>query len=327
MRKRIMLRGTVVLLVSLGLTAAGMLVSEPRADSPGEYHARDALVEDSVGIGSVATGRLDVDERMRSVQGTGRAAALVAPVFYDGFESGDIRGAIGGEWFAPASRRVVGSHPHSGTYSLIGRHPAREDLRDSSDEIRAHVFNGSHENWVEWYLWIPGNYAHRAQSRGGENNKYFLVSGRDDPFEWRTPPGNWAIWFEWERSENPGAISKTRVKYGVEGTRLFENPLGTHRSAPFRDVILESDRATWVHFCVYVKTATNQAAADGAFHLFKNGDTIITNYDMPLGGVDSSQVLSGLVLGGWANSGYDEQTDFYVDDVSVYTSDPGTCAY
>ena len=245
----------------------------------------------------------------------------VTPVFSDGFESGDLKAASGGSWYNRTNAEVSKEMARTGSHSLRFRYRGHA-TKDSTAEIRARVTKAAAEIWLEWYLLVPQNYAHRS-TPAPANNKFWIV-GYDDKLHggWQEP-GGWTARMEL----NPGqgsVVSKSRFVYGNETSKASsENAAGTGPKVKQCEVIDGADRGSWVRFGVHFKVASSISASDGEMHFYKNGKLLLSNEGFPWGGVSETTPVDCFELLGWSNSGFASDTVFYVDDVKLYTTDPG----
>ncbi len=311
------------------LVFALLFLLQAGCDSPGEVsmEAVDAFV---------ATEAEARDAFFRTDSGAADAAAAqdsgpatidsgvptVAPIFSDGFESGDLEGAEGGSWYGGVRRGVSDEFARTGTYALRFDYPGNEDLAvDSFSEVRAtFAGNDAPEIWLEWWLFVPANYEHR-DGDGGDNNKFVIV-GYDDKLHggWQEP-GGWTTRMEVLPDSAEGAHSRGRIVYGNESTGFSsEYDLDDRRPS---GVISDRDRGRWVRYGFHVRLAESIEVRDGEVALYKDGELMAENLGVPLAGFDFANPINCFELMGWANSGFDEDTVFYIDDVRVYADDPG----
>ena len=243
-------------------------------------------------------------------------------IFEDGFESGDLNGAVGGSWYGGTRRTVTDEAARTGSHALRFEYVGDEDPgADAFSEIRA-TFSGSDapEIWLEWYLFVPENYAHRDDPGGPDNNKFVIV-GYDDKLHGRwQEPGGWTTRMEINPDPAEGALSRGRIVYGNEDTGVSAN-FDLEDSRP-SGVIHEEDLGRWVRYGYHVRLADSIAARNGEVSLYKDGVLFAHNRNVPLAGFESATPINCFELMGWANSGFTETTVFYIDDVRVYDTDP-----
>jgi uncharacterized protein YjdB len=243
-------------------------------------------------------------------------------VFSDGFESGDPWNATGGRWYDLVRAQVSSENPRTGDYSLRFFYPGNPDPAvDAWSEIRGEFpANPAPEIWLEWYLYIPTNYVHRDPG-GGNNNKFWIV-GYDDKLHggW-AEPGGWTTRMEIVPGWSTGDISAGRTVYG---NQTLGGSSAWDLAQPWRSGIIREEHAgTWVRYGVHVKTASSESAADGQIDVWVNGVMRVHNPNVALATGSFAHPINCFELMGWANSGFVEDTIFYIDDVKVYTSNPG----
>jgi hypothetical protein len=88
-------------------------------------------------------------------------------------------------------------------------------------------------------------------------------------------------------------------------------------------VFTSEDRGRWVQFRFHAKAGT-VAGKDGQYQVWKDGMLIA---DLPADWVTAEgegyDYYRKGYLFGWSNSGFDEETVFYLDEFKYYASDPG----
>ena len=211
----------------------------------------------------------------------------------------------------------------TGTYALRFEYAGDEDPgADAFSEIRASFSgNDASEIWLEWYLYVPENYTHRDDPGGPDNNKFVIV-GYDDKLHGRwQEPGGWTARMEILPDDTEGALSRGRIVYGNERTRVSAS-FDLEDPAP-SGVLHEADRGRWVRYGYHVRLASSIDAADGEIALYKDGALVARNTGVPVAGEEYATPVNCFELLGWANSGFTVTTIFYVDDVVVYAADPG----
>ena len=101
---------------------------------------------------------------------------------------------------------------------------------------------------------------------------------------------------------------------------------GSGGPSPFVD---DRTRGRWMHFQFHARLGTGPEALDGLMEIWVDG-VKTTAVDRKTGqpGLDlfNSKGMNyfnqGYLLG-WANSGFDEDTYIFIDDVRFYEDDPG----
>jgi len=238
-------------------------------------------------------------------------------IFDDGFESGDLSHAENGVswWYGMPSPGngptpddikpyVSTEHPKTGSYSLKFSFGGSVD-KDATSEQRFKIASHPKDLWIKFNLFIPSNYKNRASSVPGSNNKFMYVesAGQYVGFEsWMTTDGG------------PGsAYIPMHLKYnGVDRGHDHE---GQH--APY--VQTNTDLNKWHEWIIHVKMATTSSSNDGAVEMWKNGVQVMENLNLPNYSPEYNYFEAGYLLG-YANTGFDENTILYIDDVVFSTS-------
>lgn len=244
----------------------------------------------------------------------------VAPLFADGLGSGDLSHTENGAGWDingqdNGSIAVVSDNPRSGAYSIRFRYDAVADDADSWVELGL-SWPGVPSLWLEYYLWIPANYHHRAQS-STEHHKFLSLWGGDPQGDGK-PKTTFELWRQGEGD------SFLRILHdpdgGPESTELL-----TVADAVAAGGLME--RGQWNRVRVHVDIGTDSAQDDGVLQVWF-GDTLAVNENtVPFWpSPETTLVWNTAYLMGYTNGGYDEQTDFYLDELALYTSNPGWAA-
>jgi len=236
--------------------------------------------------------------------------------FADSFESGDLSKSEGGyAWGSTSSARVGVSNvrPRSGTYSLEITFAGDPDLSADAFEFQNfYLGEDLTEIWVEYYVWIPSNYFHRDADTS-DNNKFFQVWGGNRS----STDKLWAA-IELERGSQVDGNSRMRIirDNNFDISRTIDNT---------GSVVTDSERGSWSQLRFHARIGTFDEK-DGVMRVWWNGVLVSESSDVDLyqdpagGGVNFFE--SGRIFG-WSNSGYSEDTTFYVDDFKIFSSDPG----
>ena len=250
----------------------------------------------------------------------------VSPVFSDGFESGVwSTGEVGGNWYSRNSASLVyvdATNPRTDSYALRFKLSSVPLGTDCSAEARFNLTTPVSELWWEYYTYIPSNYDHRVDPPS--NNKWWIIGYDDNLHAGWDEEGGWTLRMEINPASSPN-ISQTRLVYGFEGSGASSenaNGYGPYLNQ-YTAYITESDLGTWVRWGIYFKLATSQVASDGVCLLYKNGSLILTNSGYPFSGIDYANPADSFEVVGWANSGFTDETIIDIDDMAIYTSNPG----
>ena len=228
-------------------------------------------------------------------------------LFQDGFESGNLNHTQNNIRWSPGGARtsISTTRVRSGVRSLEFSFEAAANGQDSFSEHRI-MLNpgvGYTDLWIRYDLYVPANYYHRTQSDSA-NNKFFALFR--DPY---TSPG-----FQVNFSTEPNGSGGSNID-----VRYFNNGLGQgSRSQASADNFLTStDAGRWHNIIMHFKVPTGQNTNDGVMQLWKNGSEIINITDLASWGGSGMNYFDQAYVLGWSNSGYAQQTDFYVDNFVI----------
>ena len=247
--------------------------------------------------------------------------------FSDGFESGDRSHSENGFSWAVGDGMVAKDYAHSGQYSMRFAYPARDPAKDADVEqrfsIAADASSAPTAIWMEYWVRVPENiqaYLARASAEHDlgktYNNKLFSLWSE----MYDNSLGDAETTVEWTAA---GGFSRIEVRPSVlagadshAGLRPEQPTYYVDRAPIFR----AEDAGKWVRVRIYTKARCR----DEVNLRIWMDDRVVAE----VRGFDSTKA-DGLdyfrrgYLFGWANSGFDEPTTFYVDDFRVYTSNPG----
>ena len=245
---------------------------------------------------------------------TAAGVVFAAPLVNESFENGmpsSVPGVL--SWCPERGNVYVGSDPidgsrvipYQGQLSLAMVHRGKEDGQDSSNECRFNTFASTDEVWVSFNFRVPDNFYHRSQDSSA-NNKWFVLwtdeyesQGLTVAFEyWPDGSGGSRLAYRWVRNGD-------RVP-GHQGHSQF--------------IRVPEDRGKWMHFVMHVKRASSSTSSDGVIQTWirrEGASTYTKLHDVnnaPLSVSGMSQTFNSGYLMGWANSGFDQDTKFYVDN-------------
>lgn len=213
---------------------------------------------------------------------------------------------------------LVDRENKSGGKSLQFFYKGNTDINiDAWAEQRVDLQGQFPELWIAFDILVPANYYNRgAGSDGGENDKVMIV--------YNDFTGNTTM-VDFENFTYSGLGScYLNAQYKVNNTNI--GFAGTY-SSPVKDtynlfgknykfIDQTVDAGKWLHLVFHVKLATSSTASDGVTQVWKNGQKILENLNVP--NFNSSyNHFSGLYLMGWANTGYTQDTYFYIDNFTV----------
>lgn len=243
-------------------------------------------------------------------------------LFSDDFDSYPLNSrpqgtfANGFRW-APGSAGVTVSddHAYSGSKSLRFAYPGKPDPAKMSSQEKRFVIapegtTSIDEIWVEFMIRVPDNWEHR-DSESSDNNKLLALWAED----YHNSRGEALVVFEWGRGSN--SMSSLDLASGAgDDPRAIRQLQG--RAGVRKAVFDASMRGQWIRLRFYVKISTL-----GIIRSWRNNELIA---DLPFpfntaifGG--PNYIRNGYLMG-WSNSGFTRDTDFYIDDFKIWTTDP-----
>lgn len=236
-----------------------------------------------------------------------------AAFFQDSFESGDVSHTENGtRWGIAEAPRVVISNAlaHTGSYSMRFRYAPTAPGADYTSEARFYFGTQRNEVYIRYYIYFPTNYAHRNDG-GPTNNKFMILYQSGATYS--TNP----IVLGAELEQGSTAISNITGKgwkVGYPARLSYASGAYGYYSAFPQWRITSADLGKWLCFEWHFKR--DSGAGDGAFQLWVDGVRVAGATNLSYEGASSFSGYFGEgYLMGWANSGFDQQTDFYIDDV------------
>lgn len=236
------------------------------------------------------------------------SAPASAQVFFeDTFESGDLRTTQNGfRWGDSTAATVSAERAKSGGRSLKLNFAAVPRGEDSFAEQRFELGRNYPDLWVRYDLYVPSNYTHRSDPPSS-NNKGFLYVWSGD---YGRPDGPGMGPNLWPNSDGTSNASHYVWGPGLD-RHYYEMP----------KAIEAADRGKWVRIVVHYKYAspTNN---DGIAEIWKTRDGVtekILNIRNGAWYVPGQSGFNRGYLLGWANSGFTEQTVFYIDNIAFST--------
>lgn len=237
------------------------------------------------------------------------------PFFTENFDTGSRTDANGFTWGGATQSTVSNTYSHSASYSNKLAFDGVASGLDDRAEQRFNLGQNVTELWVEFELRLPSNYVHRNDSPN--NNKFFRLWGDDYNAGNKVGASTFLtsgvsqIWYEYVyytytnqvgRGPNTAGARSTPVDYGT-GTQTAM--LGA-----------------WTNVRMHFKMPT-AAENDGEWRLWYDG-VLMEEFTAIPGKYDSDiPYWNTGYFYGTANSGYTDATDFYIDDVKFFVTDPG----
>ncbi len=258
--------------------------------------------------------------------------SFAADLFTDSFESGNLSHTENSvKWESGAYTSVTTSVAHTGTHSLLFAYAAGDD---SWAEQRFNLGKDYTEVYIEWYAYYPsgkeGNlgprFAHSAAS-GPKNNK-FLRIWKGDTSDGDEGYSKFYVKLGASTDLSASGTGDERIygEYGTDGGGMGPNgPTGSGTYAGGGEsFITDTYRGRWINMKVHVKVAS-AANNDGVIEIWRDGALISSVKNLaiyPSGGTGNALNVGYLM--GWANAGFAQNTNMYIDDVRISTS--GTAA-
>jgi hypothetical protein len=226
--------------------------------------------------------------------------ASSAVLFQDSFESNARSLTSNGiSWGDSTDNvRVSSARALTGNYALEFPFAGVPMGSDSFEEQRINFGKAYNEIWVKYDLYVPSNYYHRSD--GASNNKFFAIFNND------YRPG---YQVNFSLAPISGGGSKVEVHYYRNGTEQGVTGGATVFSA--------ADLGKWHRIVMHFKVPTSLTSSDGVQELWKNGQQIYSTKTQASNGTSGLNYIDEAYILGWANSGFNERTVMYVDDVVV----------
>lgn len=209
-------------------------------------------------------------------------------------------------WGSKTGVSISSAAAKDSTYSARFFYPARADGGDGWSELRFNLGSPRTEIAIQFDLYIPSNYEHR-NSTGPDNNKFFRL--------WNTSGGYSSDNEKIGASLNPNS-STTGSNLTMEYRDSAREGVGSQGSTS--NFIVPNDYGKWTRFVIYIKAATNSAPA--ILRFYKNG-TLFKQITAPINYDPGTQGYQYGYLLGWSNSGFNQDTVFYIDNVKFYDAD------
>lgn len=240
--------------------------------------------------------------------------AYAGALFYDNFESGNFSYKENGfGWNGTSSGTgdnisVATDIAHSGTRSAKFTYGGGAAGNDAWSELRYILGKNMNDVYIQWYQYFPNGsdglgpkWVHRSESPS--NNKFMRLWSDDySNFTVKTGLSFWAV---------GGGDSQIGPDGGSNQTGL--QLLAPKDSAGMND----SRRGRWVKFQYHAKTATS-ANNDGVIQLWVDDVLTINNTSAALypSNGTGNYFRNGYIMG-WSNSGFDQTSSTYIDDVTI----------
>lgn len=255
-------------------------------------------------------------------------AALAVDIYSTDFESGSFTSQNGFTWTSSVQTTISADQAKSGTYSLKFTFIGGADGTDAFSEQRFSLGGFYPELWISYDLYIPNNYYHR-DSTGSDNNKGLmkLWGGTYAPDTREGPLLGPSFWLNGGGTSNSIVYAASRIN-GLDNVNNhhWDGPGNTyHDPGSTSQAIKNNDKGHWMNIVIHAKYATI-ANNDGIFEAWKTdwqGNTVklhdITNgawYGTKPNSTEPARGFDSGYLLGWANSGFDNDTFLYIDNIT-----------
>ena len=245
------------------------------------------------------------------------------PFFTDDFSNGVRNDANGFSWLGTdiqTEPRISNERSFSGSHSMRFQYNASAYGGQGWTEERFDTGRYLSELAMEYMLYVPANYKHRVDPNTGGNNKFFSI--------WRDTYGGVAG--SWEISVGTWRTSDTVSNVKFQSTFSARNNVGEQAGRPnFMGAGSALVPGQWNKVQFYVKAATERAGealtADGIMQMFINDALFFSfttgdfnNFNPAFIG---TTLRNGYLLG-YSNSGFDENTVFFIDDFKIWDGRP-----
>ncbi len=253
----------------------------------------------------------------------------VAPLFSDNFESYAVGAQPSGSpWLSNGifpGVNVTDTIAASGNKSLEFIFKGTSNCTDSTEEANFDLGQVYPNLWFDSWWYFPNGtddlgsarYYNRDQafcgSEGSNNNKFidFWGTQLSNPGDSRAAY-NYVLFCMQLWRENSNFIS---------GIDLL---LNQNYVIPDYNLVTNSTVGHWVRVRTYMKSSSGYGVHDGGFKLWVGNNLIwnITNEDTSYSTAYSLGMRYGYLMG-WSNSGFNNETHVYLDNVSWYDQNPG----
>lgn len=241
-------------------------------------------------------------------------ASSGASVYEDGFETGDMSYTGNGFSWSQGSMSPSTDRAYAGNYSLKFVFGPDANLEDSWQEQRFNLGTPCPEIWLEYRIWIPANYYQRTQSAGGNNNKFFCMWDSGD-YHGGAPGA-----MQWFLETWPDGSGNSSLQF------LWGDQYQFWGGGTLPNFILAADKGAWMRIRCHSKPSTYKGASpldgDGIFEMWKNDEKWFDRNDLNWTHETEEFWQRGYVMG-YCNTGFLDETSFYVDEIKWFTSNPG----
>ncbi len=232
------------------------------------------------------------------------AASIGATIFEDDFESGKA----GPYWkdLTYASVKPLpaktGRSGYAMEFHFIGN---VDDKKDATSEARFDLQAEYKDITMQFDLYIPSNYYHAKPSDNADNNKFFRL--------WRV---------KYSEGEQVGASTVSRLNgasaIGADYKQQADWGVSTAMWA-YESFITPADLGKWMTIKINAVAPINDINR-GIIEIWKNNALILRAREVANSEPGEQGWRYGYLMG-WANSGYREDTTFYIDNVKFWVDE------
>ena len=258
--------------------------------------------------------------------------ALAGEIYSTGFESGSLAAGQtqqnGFSWGVGKNTSVSKENPKSGSYSLKFTFPATVLGKDSDSEQKFNLGGKYTDLWIKYDLYIPSNYYHRKDNPANNKGVFHIWGGSYNPPGAEGPK----LGPQFYPTGSDGGSELNMFAKAYIQDKIVLNKVWTCADCTegkSSQGIVPDDKGHWMTITAHVKYAsiTNN---DGICEVWKTnwrGSTIklINIHDGPWYSTQPTSTApargfdTGYLLG-WANSGFDKETIFYIDNIKFSTT-------
>lgn len=255
--------------------------------------------------------------------------SLAGEIYSTNFDTGTFNNQNGFRWLQGVKTSISSEKSKSGSYSLKFYFPAAASGKDSFSEQRFNLGGSYRDIWIKYDLYIPSNYYHRRDT-GSNNNKAFtwLWAGE---YQAAKQDGAKLGGHLWPTGSNGGSEFVAYARANVNGNYVLSKNWNCKACSNGKSslAITNNDKGRWMTLVIHMKYAS-QANNDGVYEIWKTdwqGKTVklvdihdgpwyatMANSTVPGKGFDNGYLL------GWANSGFNNDTFIYIDNLKFSTT-------
>ncbi|MBU1389736.1 MAG: hypothetical protein KKE62_16130 [Proteobacteria bacterium] len=243
--------------------------------------------------------------------------AYAKVLFSDSLESGDfthVDPLSGAAWGDSAYTTVSTDNPRTGAYSIKFRFVGNEDLNaDAWSEKRFKISDAPQtEIYIRYYIWFPESYTIRA-TPSTENTKFIYIWGDSYADDMNK------IGMELQGDMRAGFTAKQNYEGGVQ-LGCYNAYTAEFNPGGVKWTLTQEDKGKWL--CFEVRYKIDSGAGDGALQFWVDGELKISGENLSWLGAPCgvNKFLRNGYLMGWSNSGFDQDTAVYIDDVVFSTN-------